>query len=946
MKKRIIFVMNRWDSSKGGIQTVNRELLLALARSRGDLECIAVVTYAEQAEVNQAFLNGVTLIHGTQVDEWNDVLLSNKFRDIDPNSVIGVVGHSSFSGLQAKLLRNFWFKNACLVQFIHMDPMRTEAVKENKQDRFVAEREQKLRIELEIAAEADVVFCVGPRLHRAVRDLFITHQYDHSRVYRLDCGMAADQKLREETPEQPIVVCLGRTESIRVKGLDIFAYVAGIIDQEWAINPLTKGRHIKPRYIVRGAETNPEALQAKLIALASEFGGNPEIVVRPYTTDKANLNADLRGATAFLMPSREEGFGLVACEAISFGAPIVVSANSGMAELIQEIAQETGMDFGSCVIEMSSDAKEVAKQFANVTLPLLVGRPSDNLLYPRLRGHLSSVCSWETAAAKFIEVVEASHSQNLAEASDTGIPKHVMSAGDTPTENPEGTSSIQAVLAAERESLMMKNGVIAVGVSQAIVVTVEKGTKPNLPAKINGFKVVVREVEEVKLTSTEPSSGHDLLINGKRCATVGLFGIDFSGQLFAITVAHAFVGNFHDFYEIVVEEQRIPVTIERLDERGDWAILRVHSGKNPYDYRYISYRRTGANVFVETPGKLIAGTVDSIDITMDIAVGQHGKRRYEDAFEVALDTGIRAGCSGAVVSDDSGGILGVVVGAVVKHDGSVSVIARDASNILEQHALKPVSLDDISTQPHICLLLESDEVASAFYSKLKYVSRFKRQGRLYFRGRTLSGTRLTFTTLRNLDSVNSSIAMTSMLIDNRPDAVFIVGQCTGLNYNQKPGDVLIASEVLGFESMFAYNATSHFSPNVFVTSMMLQSLGRQLIHDGSLDRVHVGPIASFSSPVSYHNIDSLQAQSRNLAGLVIGAEGAVRAAHMVSSELPVLIVSEISTLLGQYAKNGENVLCHASSVVLEIISHLKINTRTKRRSLFVDKPILAPHLRG
>ncbi len=67
MKQRIFFVMNRWDSSKGGIQTVNRELLLALARNRPDLECIAVVTYADRAEAEQAFLNGVTLIHGAQV---------------------------------------------------------------------------------------------------------------------------------------------------------------------------------------------------------------------------------------------------------------------------------------------------------------------------------------------------------------------------------------------------------------------------------------------------------------------------------------------------------------------------------------------------------------------------------------------------------------------------------------------------------------------------------------------------------------------------------------------------------------------------------------------------------------------------------------------------------------------------------------------------------------
>jgi hypothetical protein len=101
MKQRIIFVMNRWDSSKGGIQTVNRELLLALARMRPDLECTAVVTYAEKLEVEQAFRNGVTLIHGQAADDWTSAPMSERLKSFDPASVLAVVGHSSFSGAEA-----------------------------------------------------------------------------------------------------------------------------------------------------------------------------------------------------------------------------------------------------------------------------------------------------------------------------------------------------------------------------------------------------------------------------------------------------------------------------------------------------------------------------------------------------------------------------------------------------------------------------------------------------------------------------------------------------------------------------------------------------------------------------------------------------------------------------------------------------------------------------
>lgn len=932
MKHRIIFVMNRWDSSKGGIQTVNRELLLALARSRSDLECIAVVTFAEQSEVEQAFNNNVTLIHGQTPDDWTPVLMSERFRDMEAESVIAVVGHASFSGSAANQLRGFWFPNACAVQFIHMDPMRTEGAKEAKRNSFVASREAKLAAELEIARNADVVFCVGPRLYRVTKDIFLAHQLPHERVRRIDCGISADQQVREAAPQQPTVVCLGRTESITVKGLDIFAYTAGLIDLQWRTNPITKSKLVRPRYIVRGAEEHPEALQERLAALAAEIGGSPEIVVRPYTTDKDSLNADLRGATAFLMPSREEGFGLVACEAMSFGAPIIVSEQSGIAELILETARQTGQDFSSCIVDMSGDPKEIAARFAELTLPLLVEGAGDELLYPRLRGYLSEVCSWDKAASTFVDVVETAFQDRIAALPEVARTKYV---GGSEAEAAVA-STIESVLAAERESLMTKPGVIAVGIRQAIIVTVEKGSKPNLPEKIEGFEVVVREVEEVKLTSSEPSSGHELLINGDRRATVGLFGIDISGQLFAVTVAHAFGGSLHDNIEIIVEGQRIPLTLELLEEHTDWALLRVGSGEIPFSHRALNYRRPGAKVFVEMPGKQTQGSIDSVNMTMDLTVGGNAKQRYEEVFEVALDDGIGRGGSGAVISDEQGDILGVVVGAMIKKGGAMSVLARDASTVLERHNLSPVTIDDLAAQAHVCLLLASDEVASALFPKLLRLNRFSRSGRLYFRGRTSSGARVTCTILREPGAVSSAIAMTSMLIDNKPDAVFVVGGCAGLRPGQRIGDVVISSEVLAYESASTSNDNHHYRPRVSVTPMVLQRLAYQLLEEGRLGQVHVGPLASVSSAMTMRDVSVLQTVSRSVMALDVGSAGAVQAAAAISQEVPVIVVSVINNLVHQEIGEDVDVAYNAASVVLDMISHLKVLARAKRRSLSIE----------
>lgn len=941
MKKHVIFVMNRWDSSKGGIQTVNRELMLALAKSRTDIECIAVVTVADKLEVEHAFRNGVTLIHGARVDDWTPALMSDRFRAIDPTSVLAVVGHSSFSGGAASELRRFWFPHAIIVQFIHMDPMRTEAIKENKKDKFVAVREEKLKAELDIAKAADVVFCVGPRLFRATRDMFLAHDLDHARVNRIDCGMSPDQQVREAAPEQPTVVCLGRTESTEVKGLDIFAYTAGLIDQQWSENPLTKNKHIKPRYIIRGAEDKPEELQAKMAAWAAEVGGSPEIVVRPYTTSKEDLNADLRGATAFLMPSREEGFGLVACEAMAFGAPIVVSQKSGVAELILETARQTGQNFSSCVVEMSGEVKDIAERFASATLPLLVDGAGDEFLYPRLRGYLASVCSWEKAASTFMEVVEAAEQSQTIAKEEAG-PQHAevrMGSGQlVPV-----PQTIENVLAAERDGLMTKEGVIAVSIKQAIVVTVEKGAKPNLPDKLDGFEVILREVEEVKLTSTEPSSGHELLVNGERRATVGLFGVDLAGQLYGITVAHAVTNSFGETVEIVVDDRRIPATVAVVEDRADWAILRLETAELNVSHRPLAYRRPGAKAFVEVPGKQIEGTVDSVDMTMDIATASSvtGKQRYEDVFEVALESGVGRGISGAVVSDEQGDVLGIVVGAMVKEGGSMSVLARDATSVIERNGLTPVTIDDMATQPRICLLLDSDEVASAIFQDLARLNRFTRSGRLYFRGRTYSGARITCTILREPGSVAAAIAMTSMLIDNKPDAVFIVGRCSGLRGDQQIGDVVISSEILAFEPSFAAHDLHHISPHVSVTPMALQHLGYQMATHGRLGRVLVGPIASVSMHMNLRDVGALASISRSMAALDVGAAGAVQAANAISSELPVVVVSAITDLLHHGEKHGsQNVSYRAAPVVFEMISHLKVQARAKRRHLMIDESLL------
>ena len=60
------------------------------------------------------------------------------------------------------------------------------------------------------------------------------------------------------------------------------------------------------------------------------------------------------------MPSRTEGFGLTALEALSAGLPILVSGNSGLGEALKEVP------LGSQCIVDSEDPKDWAKEIKTV----------------------------------------------------------------------------------------------------------------------------------------------------------------------------------------------------------------------------------------------------------------------------------------------------------------------------------------------------------------------------------------------------------------------------------------------------------------------------------------------------------------------------------------------------------------------------------------------------
>lgn len=332
---RILAVGTEWASGHGGLSTFNRQLCIALARTGADVTCLAIAPRA--AEIDKAAQLGVRLIAarstpGEDERQW----LSRRPTDLDaayrPTLIIG---HGRITGPAAARLADDVFPGAQRLHFVHMAPDEIEWHKFDRENRpegatpAAVLAEQRTQVELDLAKSATRTAAVGPRLfERFNRDL---SAYDCPPPLRFDPGFdPTSEEVRDAPPGAPWkVLLLGRAEDEKLKGLDIAATAVGK-----AATRLRSMGFPELELVVRGAKPeDADALRQKI----RDWADVPlKITVRTYTTDTETLQNDMRTASVVLMPSRSEGFGLVGLEAIVAGTPVLVTSQSGLAEMLQE----------------------------------------------------------------------------------------------------------------------------------------------------------------------------------------------------------------------------------------------------------------------------------------------------------------------------------------------------------------------------------------------------------------------------------------------------------------------------------------------------------------------------------------------------------------------------------------------------------------------------------
>ena len=383
---------DEWGSSKSGLSTLNRELAKHLAR-QPDVEVTVLLPQYSEREKQEADDCRVSLATPepmTGFDSIGGLSFTREDHDIDV-----VVGHGQKLGAPAQAIAK---QRRCKrVHIVHTASEELAMFKEGKT--AISKGEEKHQAEIDLCKEADVVVTIGPKLKEAVSANLRWYGRDED-VIDITPGIFSEFAKMEQASqerEQFRILVFGRgdSEDFKLKGYDIAAKaVAGLNDKSYLLifvgAPKGKEEEVKNRLLECGIPSS-------------------QLIVRGFVESRDTLKRFFCEADVAVMPSRTEGFGLTALEALSAGLPILVSDNSGLGKAIKTIP------FGWTFLVDSDNAEEWGKAISRVRQT-----PRETRLKEAcsLREAYDKKYKWETQCEKLVKKMRASlsiHSGSLFE---------------------------------------------------------------------------------------------------------------------------------------------------------------------------------------------------------------------------------------------------------------------------------------------------------------------------------------------------------------------------------------------------------------------------------------------------------------------------------------------------------------------------------------------------
>ena len=377
-KLKVTLLSSEWRSTKGGLSTINRELAIQLAK-HPSVEVSVYLPQCSEEDKQVARDHNVRLIKaremlGLEPNFWLSCLPED-------HSVDCVIGHGAVLGQQVQFIKRT-HPYCKWIQVVHTAPEELGMYKEYEER--ISKGEKKHQVEVELCKLADQVVAVGPKLAEAFSGYLRPCGKDQD-VLDLTPGIFsefADVKQASQEIRSFSVLVFGRgdSEDFQLKGYDI------------AAQAITELKDMTYKLVFVGATSGEEEKVADV--LLKQGIDRSQLRVRRFNESREKLADLFCEVDLAIMPSRTEGFGLAALEALSAGLPVLVSGNSGFGEALKKVP------FASSCVVQSEDPKDWADAIKAV-------RGKDRKLRLReakiLQGEYAEMYSWQDHCNRLVE---------------------------------------------------------------------------------------------------------------------------------------------------------------------------------------------------------------------------------------------------------------------------------------------------------------------------------------------------------------------------------------------------------------------------------------------------------------------------------------------------------------------------------------------------------------
>ncbi|XP_044179056.1 uncharacterized protein LOC122960680 isoform X1 [Acropora millepora] len=401
----ITLLASEWKSSAGGLSTLNRELAIHLAQVQHVKVSILVPEGAcdvkdkiEAGHFNISILDAKECV-GVKPLLW----LSNPPQD---HKIDVIVGHSVIVGCPVQLIKGqAQFQNCKWVHVVHTAP--EDLGKHKSYGSSISIGGEKHRNEVNLCERADLVVPVGPKLREAYYGYLQGSKNDDD-FFELTPGLF-DREFGElnhtaKTERDNFIVLLcgrGDEEDFELKGYNIA--VAAFADQllkgkSYSLlfvgSPKGKEDEVMKRLLNYGdAQVHRSMDENYEDAQGHRSMDEKQLTVRRFVDSREGMKKLFCEVDMVIMPSKSEGFGLVALEALSAGLPILVGSDSGFARAIMDIP------FGSYSIVDSEVPAKWAEAIQGVRNRHRVVLQENKIL----KEHYSKKYCWKTQCKELVD---------------------------------------------------------------------------------------------------------------------------------------------------------------------------------------------------------------------------------------------------------------------------------------------------------------------------------------------------------------------------------------------------------------------------------------------------------------------------------------------------------------------------------------------------------------